>query len=133
MTAFVKNPSHQYSKIASINVDFSNLPATGVWAGAFDLPAGAVPLRGAAQVITLFNPGTSLVASLGTVLDDNKYLSAIDMETAAATAVTLPFVSNAALEHVGLTFTLVGAVPTAGRAVFWIEYMLPNQQHETVG
>lgn len=133
MAALVKNVSHQFTQAASIKIDYSTLPATGVFTRVFDLPAGAVPIGGAMHVTTAFNPGTSLTAAFGIVGTTGKHLAATTVAAAARTAFIAQNVVNASLEQVGVTFTLVGAVPTAGVLYAWLDYIVPVKQHETVG
>lgn len=128
-----KNVSHQFSRVASMDMDYSELPATATWTEVFQLPPGAVPINGAMHVVTAFNPGTSLTASFGPAASAAKYLAATSIAAAARTAAITQNVANAASEKVGVTLALVGAVPTAGRVIFWLEYILPEGQHETVG
>lgn len=133
MTTVAKNPGHQYARIASCDVDYSELPATATFTKVFDLPSGAVPIGGGLHVLTAFNPGTSLTAKFGPASSDAKYLAATSLAAAARTAGISQNVVLSAKEEVGVTLALVGAAPTAGRFVFWIEYLLPDSQHETVG
>lgn len=133
MTTLRKNESHQYGLRACIDIDYSNLPATGVFTRVFDLPAGAVPTDGAMHVITAFDPGTSLTAKFGPSGSSAKYLAATSVAAAARTAFITQNVANAGTEQVGVTFTLVGAVPTVGRLVAWLSYIVPGKQNENVG
>ena len=133
MPVIAKNASHQYSRIVVSDMDYSELPATATWTEIFQLPAGAVPITGAMHVVTAFNPGTSLTAKYGPAASDAKYLAATSIAAAARTAAITQNVANAGSEKVGVTLALVGAAPTAGRVIFWLEYILPDGQHETVG
>lgn len=129
----VKNDSHQFGAIATCDFDYSQLPATGVFTRAFDLPAGAVVLSGELKVLTAFNPGTSLTAAFGTAATPGKYLAATTVAVAATTAMIAPNALLAVREPVGVTFTLVGAAPTAGRMIAYVRYLVLGKQHETVG
>jgi hypothetical protein len=133
MTVISKNVGHQFPRVACVDMDYSELPATATWTGVFDLPGGAIPIGGAMHVVTAFNPGSALTAAFGTSGTPGKYLAATSLAAAARTAAITQNVALAASEHVGVTLALTGAVPTAGRVIFWLEYLLPDSQHETVG
>lgn len=89
--------------------------------------------RGWLNVITAFDPGTSLTADLGYEDDPDEFSfdGAIDLTAVAITALTQASGAFAAQQfgntgEVAATWALVGDAPTVGKAVIFMEYLRPD-------
>ena len=89
--------------------------------------------RGWIDVQEAFDPGTSLTLDLGDGTDDDEYTfdGAVDLTAVAITALTRASGAFAAslvgvAATVSATLTLVGAVPSSGKVVIYMEYLRPE-------
>lgn len=123
----------QYVRCATSPFMFND-PVT--LAGGFNqtmtFPPGAIIIGGALNVITAFDTGTTATVSVGTSGSPAVTLAATDIKTVASTAITVPAAVTTEL-NLGLTFTSVGTVPTAGEAVVYINYIMPYGADFSVG
>lgn len=89
-----------------------------------DLPAGAVVMRVWAEVLTVFNAGTTNVLHVGVTGTTNKYVGTADVNEAAlgASAALGPFAAEAAAVTVKAFFTQTGTAATTGQARVFVEY-----------
>lgn len=131
--AITKNKGRQEPISAYVDVAYSDLTSATA-AVAMDLPVGAVVTGGAVMVDTAFNSATSDVLVVGDALSANRYKSSYSIAAAGLTALvptgyqTLP-TSN----QIKVTWTGVGAVPTAGAFTLRVDYYVRKRAAFTQG
>lgn len=89
-----------------------------------DLPAGAVVTRVWAEVLVVFNAGTTNVLELGVTGTQAKYFGAADVNEAAVavSAAKGPFAAEAAAVTVKAFFSQTGGAATTGKARVFVEF-----------
>ena len=119
-----KNSARQDVIAAYVDFTFADAPTTATVYEALNLPAGAVVVGGDLVVTTAWNTATSAVLAIGDVTTANRYGSAIDLKTAARTALTQTgFVTTPTQKTVNVTPTLSGTAATAGAARLTVLYI----------
>lgn len=89
------------------------------------LKVGEVVIRAWADVLTVFNAGTTNVLTVGVTGTTNKYLAAADV-TEGSTGVTPtggkgPFTAEAAAVDIVAAYAQTGTAATTGRAVVYVQ------------
>lgn len=109
----------------TIVVPFTYLDlATGVAQKAVDLPDGATVVSGAIIIDTAWNTGTTDVVDVGDATTGNRYAAAVNLKTAARTALTITgFVTTNSEKQVLMKNTAVGTAATAGAGRLIVEYL----------
>ncbi len=92
--------------------------------------------RGWINVITAFDPGSSLTIDIGNGTDPDEFTfdAAVDLTAVAITALTQASGVFAAQQYgvtgeVDATFVLSGDAPTVGKAAIFMEYLRPDSAH----
>lgn len=89
------------------------------------LPAGAVVVGGEVDVQQVFNSATSDTLIVGDASDDNRYLTAGDLQVKGPIALLKTgFIHTAGEPLIVVKWTKVGAAPTTGRIRVRVEYYL---------
>jgi hypothetical protein len=101
------------------NVDFGVIP----------LPTGAVVIGGDITVETAYATSTAATVSIGDSASATRYGSAVDIKTAARTALTLTGFRGAG-EDIRLRLNVTVAAATAGKVSVRVEYIVQNRQNE---
>lgn len=106
--------------IAEAEILFSDAAPVDV----VDIPSGAVVLRAWAEVLAVFNAGTTNVLELGYAGTPAAYLAAADVNEAAvgASAAKGPFAAEAAARTIQARYTQTGTAATTGRARVFVEF-----------
>lgn len=106
---------------------------SGIPFNLFELPAGAIVLDGDVKVLTAFNSATTDTLSIGDSGSATRYASAVNIKTAARTALTVPARQVSGTEKVVATWTGAGAAPTAGLVHVSLQYIIPGRAVENQG
>ena len=128
----IKNAdARQYVLAAVVKVDYEDMAAGAVPFA--ELPAGAHIVGGEVNVVTPFNSTTNAL-SVGDSGSATRYANAVDLKTAARTALTANnvYVTDTTKNLIG-TIAQTGAAPTAGLAYVVIQYVVPGKAHEVQG
>lgn len=99
---------------------------------AVPLPVGAVIVGGEIVVETAYTGSTAATLSLGIAGSTTALANAVDLKTAARTALTLtaPLVANSG-QNLRLTLAYTVANATAGRVRIRVAYTIDGKMHET--
>ena len=95
---------------------------SGTFNPAAELPIGAIIVGGAVRIDTAFNSATSDVLGVGISTSTAKYGSAFNIHAAGSFPLTGLGIKEADKIDIGLTWTGVGAVPTAGAGRLVVMY-----------
>ena len=124
--ALSRKSSRQGAIEAIIDIGFADPTAYGTAENAFSLPQNAIVVGGDLTVVTAWNSATSAALSLGDVGSATRYLSAVDLKTAARTALTLTGYKHTVAEFLKALLVQVGAA-TAGAARLRIAYVVQGR------
>jgi hypothetical protein len=112
-----------------------NLGALGLADGEFPIGAAeknAIPLRAGVRIITAFNAGTTNVLTIGTEADDDAFITSANagadtIGTKAGTGAGLvqPLAADTVFYA---SFTQTGTAATTGRAIAWVEFIVPRTE-----
>ena len=125
------NPVRQELVVAEIELDYTNLNASGE-VTLFQLPANAVVVGGQCNVTTAFNAGTSLKLDIGDGTDADLWTATeIALEVAgvyalSTTTITAGRKMTSVLGVIG-TLTLTSTAPTEGSCIINMEYYLHDR------
>lgn len=123
--AFTKNNGHQFVKSAIADFTYADF-VSGTYKELIDLPANAVVIGGRLIADTAWNSATSDTLAVGDNTTAARYKAAQDVKTAAGLWALVPTgfrVTNTQL-GLGITWTGVGAAPTAGAGRLEVEYIV---------
>lgn len=98
---------------------------------AIPLPPNAVVIGGDVTVETAYAGTTAATVSIGDSVSATRYGSAVNMMSAARTALTLTGFRGAG-ENLRLTLNTTVANATAGKVSVRVEYVVQNRTNETV-
>ena len=122
-----KNSGRQEVIRAYVDIAYSDL-VSGAAAEAIDLPVGAQVVDGEIVRDTAFNSATSDNIVVGDSGVANRYLASTSIATTGRVALTpTGFRTTSATRKVTVTWTGVGAVPTAGQLRLGIGYIVNNR------
>jgi hypothetical protein len=132
----------QYPLVATLDLDFKNYKLaaqtgafTNVW-NAFELPAGAIVIGGGIRVYTAFDSAGTLTVGLGDAASATRFLSSVNLKTAARTGFTAAQLEFLYPETTKLTTTIAqasGADATAGKASIYLWYLIAGRSNENQG
>ncbi|MEG0939716.1 MAG: hypothetical protein RSE32_13570 [Comamonas sp.] len=121
------NSGRQEAIVAYVDISAGDL-VNGVASKAIELPAGAVVISGGVVVKTAFNTATSATLKVGDKADDDRYTAAaVDLKTAAVTALSLTGYTNKVGESLQVTLTEVGAAATLGKVRVHVSYYVEGR------
>lgn len=116
--------------VNGVEKDFGKTEAHDVDANIINLPEGAIVIGGEIVVETAGVGPTVYTASLGDSASTTRYANAVDLKTAARTALTLT--GFRASENLRLKINSTVAAATAGKATVRVLYVLPGRANEVV-
>lgn len=116
--------------INGVSKSFGSAYTDAIVASVINLPEGAVVVGGEVVVETAGVGPTAYTISLGDSSSATRYASAVDLKTAARTALTLT--GYRATENMRLTIASTVANASAGKATVRVLFVLPNRINETV-
>ena len=120
-----KNVGRQEVISASVDINFDDI-ATGVLAGAIDIPASAYVIGGQVDVVTPFDSGTSdvIVVAVGS----ETLLTSTTIAAAGSTAFTdTQGIKAVAPDTIDVTWTAVGTAATAGIVRLSVQYVVDGR------
>jgi hypothetical protein len=126
--ALQKRAARQSPLEAIIDINFADPTAYGTGENAFSLPQNAIVVGGDLTVITAWNSVTSAALSLGDAASATRYLSAVDLKTAARTALTLTGYKHTVGEFLKALLVQAGTAATAGDARLRVSYIVQGRQ-----
>lgn len=97
---------------------------------AINLPEGAVVVGGEVVVETPYAGSTAATLSLGDSGSATRYANAVDLKSAARTAVSLSGYRTSENLRATLAYTVANA--TAGKATIRLMYVMPGRSNETI-
>ena len=110
----------------SFGSTYTDLPVANI----INLPEGAVIVGGEVAVETAYAGPTAATISLGDSSSATRYANAVDLKTAARTALTLTGYRTS--ENLRATINTTVANATAGKATVRVFYVLPNRANEAI-
>ena len=134
MAIFPANVGRQYPLVTCLKLQGSDITTAVVTtnvgiANAFDLPNEYIVLRGFIYVKTVFD-GTTATFTLGDSGSAARFLSAVDLKTAATTAFSgVPFHSSTIGSAIG-KYIWTGTPTAVGLAYVVMEYIIPDRSLE---
>lgn len=128
----LQNADRQELISAFVDFTFSDIPTTATAYDALKLPNGAVIVSGDLVVTTAWN-STTATAQFGDATLASRYSAAIDLKTAARTALTpTGFVHTSAEKVLNLANIITGTA-TAGAARLSVQYYVKGRAAFTQG
>lgn len=129
----VKDSGRQHIQMALLTIAFGSPTAFGVAENAIELPPGAIVVGGDVVVETAFNSTTNTI-TLGDITTANRYGNAIDLKTAARTALTLTgFKTGTTERFIRANVAMTGATPTAGSVRIQVMYVVDKRSNQSWG
>lgn len=120
--------------VAILDIGFADPVAYGAAENAINLPGNAIVVGGALTVLTAWNSATTATLKLGDAADDDRYTaSAIDLKTAARTALTVTGYKHTVGEWLKATLAQTGTAATAGAARLEVEYVVQGRSLSNQG
>ena len=110
----------------SLGSTYTDLPVATI----LNLPEGAVVVGGEVVVESAYVGPTVATISLGDSVSANRYANAVDLKTAARTALTLT--GFRAAENLRMTLNTTVANATAGKATVRVLFVQQNRANEAV-
>lgn len=134
-----KKSARQDALIATADFAYGDV-ASGTYAAAVDVPAGAIVTGGGLAVTTLFNSATTDKFSIGDKVGAAAAAAATYAAQSADVTVAgtyIPIVPTgkkyAEKSTIGVVWTGEGAAPSAGAARLVVEYILDGRAHSSEG
>jgi len=125
--AITKLSGRQEIVSAYVDIAFGDL-TSGSNVAAIDMPVNAIVVGGDLVVTTAFNSATSDALIVGDVTTTNRYLASTSIAATGRTALTLTgFTVTATQPAVRVTWTGVGAAPTAGAFRLRVDYIVKGR------
>lgn len=93
------------------------------------LPPNAIVVGGNVAVETAYNTTSTATVSLGDADSANRYASAVNIKTAAITALTLPAFRTSG-NDLELTVALADAAATQGKVTVHVMYLIADRANE---
>lgn len=112
---------------AIIDISFADPVAYGTGENAIQLPQNAIVIGGDLTVLTAWNSATSAALSLGDANSATRYLNAVDLKTAARTALTVTGYKHTISEWLRALLVQAGAGATAGAARLRVSYVVQGR------
>ena len=131
--AIIKDSGRQHVQSAFLTIGFADPTAYGTAEDAIELPPGAEVIGGEVVVTTAFNSTTNTI-TLGDVTSASRYANAVDLKTAARTALTLTgFVTSTTERFIRANLAFTGTAPTAGSVRIRVDYAVPARATQAWG
>lgn len=123
----------QDTQTALLTISFADPTTFGTAENAIELPPCAIVIGGDVVVDTAFNSTTNTI-TLGDVTTANRYANAVDLKTAARTALTLTgFKTTPTERFIKANLAYTGAAPTAGSVRIRVEYVVDGRSTNAWG
>lgn len=130
LAEFTFNFDDTMADINGVEKSFGSNYTHAIVAQAVNLPEGAVIVGGEVAVETAGVGPTAYTVSLGDSSSATRYANAVDLKTAARTALTLTGYRTS--ENLRLTIASTVANATAGKATVRVLYVMPGRANEVV-
>lgn len=130
LSEFTFNFDDTMLDINGVSKSFGSTYTDAIVTQAINLPEGAVIVGGEVVVETAGVGPTAYTVSLGDSSSATRYASAVDLKTAARTALTLT--GYRTTENLRLTIASSVANASAGKATVRVMYTIPNRANEVV-
>lgn len=130
LAEFTFNFNDTMKDINGVEKSFGSVYTDAIAAQIINLPEGAVIVGGEVVVETAGAGPTAYTASLGDSVSATRYASAVDLKTAARTALTLTGFRTS--QNLRLTIASTVANATAGKATVRVLYVTPGKANEVV-
>ena len=130
LASFTFNFDDTIKDINGVTKTFGATYTDAVVCQAINLPEGAVVVGGDIVVETAGVGPTAYTVSLGDSVSPTRYAAAVDLKTAARTALSLS--GYRSTENIRLTIASTVANATAGKATVQVLYYLPARANETI-
>ncbi|WP_027389236.1 hypothetical protein [Chrysiogenes arsenatis] len=127
----VKDCGRQDVLAADIDFDFSDL-VNGTAVGVIDLPIGAIVTGGFLATLVALDSGTSDVIVVKGVAGD-ALSGSVNVHALGCTALTPSGALTATNGNVTVTWTGVGAAPSAGKCRLVVNYIVDGRSHHSHG
>lgn len=119
--AIIKDSGRQDVACAIVPFTYADF-VSGTFTPAVELPLGAIVTGGAVRIDTAFNSATSDVMGVGISTSTAKYGSAFNIHATGSFPLTGLAQKEASQIDLGLTWTGVGAAPSAGTGSLVVMY-----------
>lgn len=131
--AITKNSGRQELVAAYVDFTYADL-TNNVAVDAMDLPVGAVVVDAEIIVGTAWNSATSDVIDIGDSGSTTRYATDLNIHTTGVKAATPTGYSHLVTTNkLQLTWTGVGAVPTAGSGRLQVRYFVEKRSTHSIG
>jgi hypothetical protein len=130
LAEFTFNFDDTMADINGVTKSFGSTYTDAIVATAINLPEGCVVVGGEVVVETAGVGPTAYTVSLGDSVSATRYANAVDLKTAARTALTLTGYRTS--ENVRLTIASTVANASAGKATVRVLYVMPGRANEVV-
>lgn len=129
--AITKPTGRQYPLVAKVDFTFADF-VSGVAAEAVKIPGNCRVSGGHLVISTAFNSGTSDTIQVGDGDSAARYKDSINGQAVALTALVPTGYKYTVPDTIDITWTGVGAAPTAGAGYLMVEYFAENRANEVV-
>lgn len=123
-----KNSARQELITAFVDINLADV-ATGVAAGALDLPPNAVIVSGRTVTTEAWNSTTSDTLSVGDITSATRYLTTGNIRALAAVVPLVPtgFIHTPTEKQLLVTWASGGGVPTTGKVRLEVQYFVKGR------
>ncbi|MDD0837908.1 hypothetical protein PSQ40_04920 [Curvibacter sp. HBC61] len=129
----IQQSGRQNVQTALLTINFGDPTAYGTAENAIELPPGSIVVGGDIVVDTPFNSTTNSL-TLGDATTANRYANAVDLKTAARSALTVTgFVTTTAERFIRANLAQTGGVPTAGSVRIRVDYVTQGRAKSVWG
>lgn len=125
--ALQRKSDRQPRLVAILDIGFADPTAYGTAENAINVPGNAIVVGGALTVLTAWNSATTATLSLGDAGSATRYANAVDLKTAARTALTVTGYKHTVSEWLKALIAQTGAAATAGAARIELEYVVQGR------
>lgn len=125
--ALQRKSDRQPRLVAILDIGFADPTAYGTAENAINVPGNAIVVGGALTVLTAWNSATTATLSLGDAGSATRYANAVDLKTAARTALTVTGYKHTVSEWLKALIAQAGAAATAGAARIELEYVVQGR------
>lgn len=118
--------ARQEALTAILAINFSDV-TSALSEGAIEVPANAVVTGGEITVLTAWNTTGTALLSLGDTGSATRYLSSVNLKSAARTALTLTGYKHTVAEFLKALITLADTAATQGDARILLSYVVEGR------
>jgi hypothetical protein len=128
--ALTAGASRQFVRCIEVPFDYTNVAETGVSVIAAALPQGAQVVGGHLSVDTAWDTSVTATIDIGDSSSATRFGSAIDLKTAAVTALTITGFANSGGLDIKIKPALSGTAAAAGAGRLLIEFIMSGRVDE---